>query len=298
MHAVVDLPPDEARAFGARPVLGRHALDAHPLFSDEGLAELLDRWPRPHLYALATGEDPARLEDNALAVHDGVSGADLLAAVRKGRLWLNATHADEADPRLRDLVAMLYGELAARVPGFRPIEAHGTLLISSPRAVVYFHVDGPPSVLWHVRGRKRLWLYPERFVARAHLEDVFAGAAHEYAPWTPAYDEEAVVVDLEPGAFATWPQNAPHRVTNGDDVCVSLSTDHYTPESKRKARVWRANRWLRSLGYRASTREDGLRARAKVLLQRLLDRERPTTKRHVPRYRVDPSAPGGVVPIC
>ena len=75
-----------------------------------------------------------------------MSGSELLRAVRRGRLWLNLTHVDKADARYRTLIDGLYAELATQLPGFRALASQGTLLISSPRAMVYFHLDGPASV--------------------------------------------------------------------------------------------------------------------------------------------------------
>ena len=66
-----------------------------------------------------------------------------------------------------------------------PLASRGTLLISSPRALVYYHADGPASALWHIRGRKRIWIYPAldgRYIQRELLEDIFAGVRHEYLP--------------------------------------------------------------------------------------------------------------------
>jgi hypothetical protein len=52
------------------------------LFSDAALVDLLDHFPRRYLYALNMGTDPTRVEENRLALHEGVSGAELLQAVR------------------------------------------------------------------------------------------------------------------------------------------------------------------------------------------------------------------------
>ena len=122
--------------------------------------------------------------------------------------------------------------------------------------MVYFHVDGPPSFLWHVRGRKRVWVYPhldERVLSRELLEDVYAGTRQEYVPYRSAFDDDAEVFDLEPGQVAMWPHNAPHRVTNLDSFNVSLVTDHWTPESRRRARLYKANRFLRVKSRSAQT---------------------------------------------
>jgi hypothetical protein len=290
--------------FGRRPLVATHNLHRSELFTDAALIDLLDHFPRQHLYALTMGTDPTRIE-NRLALHDGVSGAELLRAVKNGRLWLNATQVDRADKRYRELIGQLYAQLAAQVPGFSPFASRGTLLISSPHALVYYHADGPASALWHIRGRKRIWIYPaldQRYLQRELLEDIFAGVRHEYLPYENVYDQAAVVYDLEPGQWATWPQNAPHRVTNLDSVNVSLSTEHFTRQSRSRARVYTANRFFRTrFGLRnLSVRENGPAALMKTVIHRLASKARLDPlqiKRHVPSMRVDPDAPGGVVAL-
>jgi len=302
MPPVVRLSASDRTEFGRRPLVAAHNLHQSGLFTDAALVELLDRYPRQYLHALTMGTDPARTE-NRLAVHDGVSGADLLRAVKHGRLWLNITRVDRADRRYRELIDQLYDQIAAQVHGFRPDFSQGTLLVSSLHALVYYHVDGPASVLWHIRGRKRVWVYPaldERYMQREHLEDIIAGIRHEYLPYENAFDQAAQVYDLEPGQWIAWPQNAPHRVTNLDSVNVSLSTEHFTRESRRRARVYGANRFFRTrFGLHGlSAREQGPAALVKSVVHRLaskagLDRLQP--KQHIPSMRVDPDAPGGVV---
>ncbi len=290
--------------FGRRPLAATHNLHELDLFTDAALIGLLDHFPRKNLHALTMGSDPARIE-NRLALHDGVSGAELLQAVKNGRLWLNVTRVDRADRRYRTLIDQLYMQLAQQVSGFMPDFSQGTLLISSPHALVYYHADGPASVLWHIRGRKRVWVYPaldERYVKREHLEDIFAGVRHEYLPYEHVFDRGAVVYDLEPGQWLAWPQNAPHRVTNLDSVNVSLSTEHFTRQSRQRARVYVANRFFRTrLGLRGlSAREEGPVAMMKTVVQRLARNaglDRLQAKQHTASMRVDADGPGGVVAL-
>lgn len=306
MTAVAGLFAGTRADFSAAPVVGHHALAGDALFTDAALIELLDHFPREHLYALSMGTDPARLDENRLALHDGVGGAKLLQAVRDGRLWLNVTRIDRADARYRALIDRLYQALAVAMPGFQPEASQGTLLISSPKALVYYHADGPASVLWHVRGRKRIWVYPaldERYLRRELLEDIIAGVRHEYVPYDPAYDAAAQVYDLEPGQWIAWPQNAPHRVTNLDSLNVSLATEYFTRASRRRSRVYIANRFFRTrLGWRnLSPREDGAGALAKTLVQRAARRlglDPVRFKQHVPALRIVAGAPGGVVTLA
>lgn len=291
--------------FGGQTVVGVHRLQDHRLFSDAALIDLLDRFPRQHLYAFHMGSDPCRIEENRLVRQDGLSGAELLQAVRSGRLWLNLTRADRADADFRTLITELYQQLAALLPGFVPESSQGTLLISSPRALVYYHADGPASVLWHLRGRKRVWVYPPldaRYMRRELLEDIFAGVRHEYLPYETAYDEAAQVYDLEPGQWIAWPQNAPHRVSNLDGLNVSLSTEHFTAASQRRFRLYLANRYLRTrLGMQGlSAREEGPVAAAKILTQRLarkLGLDPVQLRQHQAVLRVQPGAPDGVAPL-
>ncbi|MFN2546649.1 MAG: cupin-like domain-containing protein [Myxococcales bacterium] len=301
----IELPESTGAAFGKAPLLARHDLHDSALFSDDSLIELLDRHPRDFVYAIATGGDPAR-EENRLAAHDGVSGRELLAAVRRGRFWLNVTRVNR-DATFRALIDQLYGELAKAVPGFRPQKTQGSLLVSSPRAVVYLHADAPPNVLWQVRGRKKIWIYPaldERFLPRADLEDILASARHEYLPYRAEFDAHATCYDLGPGDLVTFPQNAPHRVTNLDSLNVALSTEHFTAQSRARIRVYCANRFLRiRFGLsRLSTRETGPGALAKVVLHRAaravgLESDPAAAKKWVPTLRVCADAPAGAVDI-
>jgi hypothetical protein len=295
----------DSNAFGQRPIVASHDLHRSELFTDAALIALLDAFPRQQLHALTMGGDPQHPEENQLALHDGVCGADLLRAVYRGRLWLNITRVDTVDRRYRSLVDELYERISTYVPGFLPQSTQATLLVSSPDAIVYYHVDGPASVLWHIRGRKRIWVYPcgdSRYVERETLEDIFAGARHEYLPYHSRFDDAATVYDLEPGQWISWAQNAPHRVTNLAGVNVSLSTEHFTGQTRRRAQIYSANRFLRTrLGMRRpSTREDGAVALLKTVTHGLVRRIglSPTpAKRHTPTMRVDPSAPRGVVPL-
>jgi hypothetical protein len=302
---LVQVPARERSRMGRTTLVAKHNLADSPLFTDDALVDLLNNHPRDRIVALTMGTDAGKFHENRLAIHDGVSGTELLRAVKRGRLWLNVTEVQSGHAGYRSVIDDLYAELATQCPGFVPQAPRGTLLISSPNALVYYHVDGPPSLLWHIRGRKRAWVYPaldETLIARHALEDIFAGARHEYVPYRADFDERAEVIDLEPGDMASWPQNAPHRVTNFDTFNVSLSTEHVTRESRRRARVYCANRFLRrKLGYdEGSTSERGVRTLLKYGFYRIAKAaglDDTQTKKHAPAMRVDSSAPLGCVPL-
>src|SRR5262249_62270746 len=125
---------------------------------------------------------------------------------------------------------------------------------------------------------------------------------HEYLPFDPTFDDGAVVFDLQPGQWIAWAQNAPHRVTNLDSINVSLSTEHFTAQTRARARVYSANRFLRTrAGMRElSTREHGVGAIAKTAIHWAARRGglRPPAhlKRHGATLRIDSNAERGTRP--
>jgi hypothetical protein len=311
-NRLVSFSPEDVRRFDRRTCIPSHTLHTNAqtsvLFTDESIAAILDSYPEEWLFALTMGSDPLRPQDNERVRHTDASGAELLKAVRRGKLWLNITNIDLVDARFRSLVDRLYADVAAQIPGFVVNESHATLLVSSPEAMVYYHVDAPPSFLWHIRGAKRVWVYPhlqENVLSRSLLEDVYAGARQEYVPYQLSFDEVAEIYDLEPGQVAMWPHNAPHRVSNLGTLNVSLVTDHWTPEARARARVYKANRFLRTKGHvphgRLGTKESGALAFAKAAThqvgRRLRLDDRPNKAHKTPVRRIDATSADGLSPL-
>ncbi|HWJ11939.1 MAG TPA: hypothetical protein VNS46_21330 [Nocardioides sp.] len=296
--------PDIA-GFGVRPHRAPHRLHERPEFEDAALARLLDRLPREVVHPYTMGRDPARPEQWRRGAPTDLPGSVLLDLVAHGRLWLNVVGVNRHDAAVGRLVDELYAEIGALVPGFVPRAIKATLLISSPTALVYYHADNQPNILWHLRGRKRAYVYPrsDRFASQADLEKVVAGATDEELPYDRSYDEHADVLDLEPGQAAWWPQNSPHRVENLDGLNVSLSTEHWTADSLRREHVWTANHYLRTTARRIprSTRERGVVPAAKVATMRLGRRTGLLSvgqrRAPEPSFSVAPAAPDGVGPL-
>ncbi len=295
------LGAEEATAFGQRPVVFHHRLHTSALFTDDALAALLDAHPRDALFIHSMGTDPARSSDWRSGSAGERSGAELLEATRQGRLWLNIKNLERTHEGFAALAEGLRAALDASVPGLRPHDVHTTLLISSPKALVYFHADAEPNVLWHLRGKKRVFVYPpdERCLKREDLEVIFSRESHEELPYSPSFDALAQVFDLEPGQALSWPHNSPHRIENADSLNVSFSTEFYTPAARRKERVYCANRlFSRLTGLRFDAVETrGPSASAKVFTYRVLRKllaGRKQYKQHTATFVVDPAAPLGL----
>jgi hypothetical protein len=301
--ALVNLTAEQRETFGNKPQVVRHHLHQLSLFDDNALRDLIDRYPRQWLQAFTMGTDPEKREDWAPVEIGDCSGSDLLDAVKRGRLWLNILNTQKVDERFKQALDGLYEALSQQCPGFETLTRSATLLVSSPGAQVYYHVDGPPNFLWHIRGEKRVYVYPpgdRRLISQEIMEDVFASVADEEMPYERAWDKFAVVYELKPGDGALWPHNSPHRVVNTDTLNVSLATNHMTSQSEHRKLVYLANRFFRRrwhLPFR-SINERGPWPRAKIDAYRVcrklgLDRRKASFDYRA-SLKIDPHATSGI----
>ncbi|MEM9186776.1 MAG: hypothetical protein AAGB00_09805 [Planctomycetota bacterium] len=281
-----------------------HRLNKLDLFGDEGLIETLARHPESALGVNTMGEDVNRSDEWREGVTGGHDAATLLEAVKQGRLWLNLRRVMDHHPEYHELIHSLYDELESVCPGLSTFNRTANLLISSPTALVYYHLDCPVNMLWHVRGTKRVWVYPidRGIVSDESREAVLCGEAPEELDYKPELDDLADVYDLQPGQLITWPQHTPHRVVNTSGLNVSISTEHMTREACRLNNVYLANRHFRGMfggGFR-STALTGLAPAAKEFALRVARRlpglAPPANQgfNYPKTFAVDPASPNGV----
>jgi hypothetical protein len=243
---IADWTSEAVEGFESRIVRVRHGLHERSMFSDEGLARILDLYPRASLGAFTMGEDLEDWGSWRRGSVDGLSGDELLTAVKEGRLWLNLRHVNAHLTEFAILSAEIADEKERKLRT-RILNRDLGILISSPNARVFFHLDVPLSSLWQVRGEKRIWFYPRRepYVSDAWIERCVLRTAEGQAPFRSEWDKDATSFALSPGDMTTWPQNMPHRVDNGPMLNVSLSMEYMTPKARRRARVLHANGVLR-----------------------------------------------------
>jgi len=223
----------------------RHELNKTDLFSDEKLLAILQSHPDEYLQIYTMGDDHRELDDFRLGNRGSVSAESLLSAVKTGKLWFNIMGLDYFHPEYKPVMDQLFDELEAVNPEFKTFDRSATLLISSPNAKVYYHADGPPNILWHIRGRKRVSLYPSHLAGQIDVEKIFTRESNDDLPYDPSFDKVASDFVLGEGDMIAWPQNMPHRVDNLDAFCVSLSAEYFSKRSLRKKQLYIANHYLR-----------------------------------------------------
>jgi hypothetical protein len=295
---------EEARKFGIVPQVHRHNVNQLPWFSDESLLQLIEKHPRNKMRVFTSGSDPEKRERDWQPVDtEGASAADILAAVRVGRMWVNLQRIDTSDERFAELGKSLYRELEEGCSHFHPLWINRAFLfISSPKAMVYLHADYQPNILWHIRGHKKIWIYPaydERIVSLRRIEEICSGGEDDIV-FKPEYDRIGTMFSVGPGDAVSWPARSPHRVVNGDDLNVSLSTFHETVDDYQLVNDHCADYFFRQVFPPAAKLNGPFRPLKRMIFKayhRIGRANLRPVKEFYAKYRIDPSAPLGISEI-
>jgi hypothetical protein len=229
-----------------------HSLVEQGFATDEALAQVLDRYPAELFDINLYDYDDQGQVSLRTGTRGRLSGDRLLEAIQAGRLWVNLRRAEDGCRDLWTAAMVEYRRIEATYPGLRAVMNSGQLILSSPAARVPYHFDAAGVVLFHLRGRKRIYVYPgdERHLPERSMEQAVARQTTEELPYSRAFEADAQVMDLEAGKALTWPLYAPHRVDNLDRFCVSLSMDFQTWSSRLRNGALYTNAVIRSRGGR------------------------------------------------
>jgi len=227
-----------------------HSLIAQGFAEDAALAALLDRYPAELFDINLYDYDDEGQVSLRTGARGRLDGAQLLEAIQQGRLWVNLRGVETGWPELWAAAMAEFQKIQATYPGLKAVKNAGQLILSSPKARVPYHFDAAGVVLFHLRGRKRIFVYPgdEAHLPERSMEQVVARQTTEELPYSCAFEADARIMDLEPGQALTWPLYAPHRVENLDRFCVSLSMDFQTWPSRFRNGALYANAVMRSRG--------------------------------------------------
>jgi len=238
--------PEHTALWRNVPLRLKHRLHEHELFSRPALAQLIEAAPRSNYMLIETGRPNERKLWREGEI-SGLAGDKVIEAIAGGRIWLNLLRVNEIDPRYGELLDEIFAELEDRVPGLATFKRINGILISSPRAQVYYHFDTADQTLWQIAGSKRVYLYPPAppFLTPESLENVILynnETGIRYEPW---YEDYATWMELKAGEMAQWPLNMPHRIENDDELSVSMTIEYFTTDIRRRMFVNGANGLLR-----------------------------------------------------
>ena len=293
-----DWQDKHSRLYGKHTIGLKHRPHESPLFAEDELARLIDNYPREN-YDICTMGNDHRHRQWREGEKGLLSGEEVIAAVGAGKIWINLRRVMDIDERYARLLGGIFGEIEEHT-GDKSFKHNLGILISSPNAQVYYHSDMPGQSLWQIKGRKRVWVYPNSgpFLPDEDIGKIVTNEIEEdvlvYESW---FDEYAEVIDLEPGMMAHWP----HRVTNYDMLNISVTTEHWTRELRNAYAVNYANAMLRKVGFSdlgRSTR--GIGFTAKLALAAAVKYSGLMKAREFERiidFAVDPESPTGFVDI-
>lgn len=281
----------------------KHNLKKTGLFSDEALADLLEKHPSEKLDVCTMSYDH-ELYPNKFRTGDfrDCNGKTLIEAARAGKIWMNLRQAMNIHPEYKAVLDDMYGAIA-KLSGKPVYNARGGILISSPVAKVPYHCDQTETILWHIRGKKRIYIYPptEEFLPDEAYQSIITQDREDDIPYTPDMDKSAKFFDLAEDDMISWRLNAPHRVDN-QAYCVSVTTEYSTKESAFKNSVFYTNAILKdkfgidSRWATASAPEKYVKSIAGRVLRKA-GIKKPADGEDLVTFKVDKSAPGFVADV-
>jgi len=281
-----------------------HTLAQSGLFTDAALAALIDRHPDEKIDVCTMSSEPGFPDRHCTVDFRGVPGEALIEAAKAGQIWINLREAMTYDPVYKTLMDATYKDLE-RCTGqdrFRR-NCRGGILISSPSAKVPYHSDPTMTLLWHIRGRKRVFVYPatEAFLPDAAYEAILLGEQDQDVPYRKSYDDYAQVFDLPDNTLVCWPHTSPHRVEN-QGYCISMVMEFSSRSSAFRNSVMYMNgllrRWfgLNPSWARSSRLGRWIKSPAGHILRRL-----GAHKSHVRtdkvKFKIDPAAKNHLRPV-
>ena len=299
---LTDWTAKHSERFREETITFGHSLTESGLFTDGALIELMKKHPMEQMDVCSMSDcsDPEFVNQFMTGDFRGVSAETLLEAAKAGRIFMNLRNAMNIHPEYTELLDQMFGELSEKT-GFENYKAKGSILISSPISQTPYHFDKTQTILWHVRGKKRMYIYPmtPEFISDESYEATAVSYRIDDLPYDETFDLAADIVDLDPGEAVAWPLNAPHRVDNGS-FCVSVTTEYNTRECVIKNNNMVANSALRGkLGFKPSYAKDGdLKRMAKAGMGVVLRKTGYIKRKDTPdmvSFKIDPKIEGFVV---
>jgi Cupin-like domain len=222
--------------YNERPFVVRHRLADHPLFEFRALAALCRRLPRnqvPYRFGIV----PADAEfDTSLERYRGQLTLDDAIEHTEEKQAYIAIYNAETDPEYQPVIEGFLGEIAAQTERIEPgLNWYSTyIFITSHDSVTPYHMDREMNFLLQVRGTKtvKLWDPRDPEIMTPAQKDQLLGQRGEPRPtYKPSFEKKAMTFELAPGLGVHHPFIAPHLVTTGKQLSISLAITFRTHRS-------------------------------------------------------------------
>jgi hypothetical protein len=222
-------------AFPARPVQYHHALNDHPLLTQDAIADLADRLPRKSVICDRANQ-PLLVPQGGPPRGAEPRPGDVIRHLDSNQSWLTLLNI-EHDPAYKELMDRVLDDVEPYVVarGTDMRRRVGFLFVSSPNSTTPAHFDIEHSLIMQVRGQKTLSFgqFPDTQAERHEVRRYWEGSHGRIETLPP----ELVSFELQPGIGGYIPPIAPHWVKNGPAISISVTLTFFTRETDRESLV-------------------------------------------------------------
>jgi hypothetical protein len=285
----LDIDPEAVHThYNRNGFLVSHRLPEHPLFDLEPLFRLCRRMPPQavkHRFGIVPGN--AHFDTSNVTYNRGLTLDDAIDHLEEKRAYI-AIYNPEKDPEYKPVIEGLVGELGLATRSLeRGFNWYSTyIFISANDSVTPYHMDREMNFLLQVRGRKTVQLWDPRdsgVMTPAQRDFLFSYGDNSRPTWHDGLPAKAHVFELQPGLGVHHPFIAPHLVTTGPNLSVSLAITFRSPQSDIWTDAHVYNYKLRRLGLgRIPVRENDLVDVAKANFIRAVRKARAAVKGEAP----------------
>jgi quercetin dioxygenase-like cupin family protein len=127
----------------------------------------------------------------------------------------------------------------------------GFIFVSSPGAVVPYHMDPEHNFLIQIEGRKTVTIYDRhdpRVLTEEDIEKNYT-IGHQRLVLKPELEPLARHFELAPGDCLHIPISTPHYVVNDDSTSISVSVTFKSGRADRRATIYKINHHMRQRGW-------------------------------------------------
>ena len=229
-----------------------HGLDHHPLLELGALADLARRLP-PESIECNLGDQPIGVDGVPEQLRDQV--VETIQEIGTAGCWVCLRNVEQ-QPEYAQLLTTILEEMRPQIERKTGpmVSPRSFIFVTSPGGVTPYHFDPEHNILLQLRGSKVMTVFPAGDTAFAPDE------AHEASqkggrpelPWRDEMARHGIPFAIAPGEAVYVPVMAPHYVTNGAEVSISISVTWKSEWSYAEADARLFNATLRRIGIRPS----------------------------------------------
>lgn len=212
-----------ARNYPETPHILKHDLDHHPLLELGALADLARRLPITSIEC-NRGDQPIGVDQLPEQLRE--QAADKILDIDSAGCWVCLRNV-EKQPEYAALLEELLEELRPRIEAKTGpmINLQCFLFATSPGGVTPYHFDPEHNILLQLRGSKVMTVFPAGNTACAadEFHEAYHAGGRPELPWNEQMAQHGTACPIGPGEAIYVPVMAPHYVTNGSEVSVSVS---------------------------------------------------------------------------